>query len=325
MKDEGDRMRNEYLAKENQNLKAQISELLVFRNSLTKENLCSELELENERLKLRLKMQENRLEIIKNIYPANFTGFLENVTNEEGHFCYCGGRALDGIKENIKESLLEKFNADKDGELIEKLFSLNEQNDLNKKFWKLKEKYLVSKMEELKQINHDSENKKVPEENQNNQINSIEIPETSNIQIDRNILRLISLSKQNLSGDIQSGTENASGDDALVDKDLVIEQLQEDVANLISVSEKRKINRSTMQTQFLKSDLFRKVVEVNKKHINYIEELENRIDQFAKIVVEIEYTRKKELDDLAYREKEGTNYLSLNKKKKENCAGPLKN
>ena len=88
----------------------------------------------------------------------------------------------------------------------------------------------------------------------------------------------------------------------------MIKGLREDLEKMIAVAENRKINRTVLQTQFLKSGLFKKVIEVNLEHLAYIKQLENKIERYGKIIVEIDWLRKKELTDLSYRESEGTNH-----------------
>ena len=54
--------------------------------------------------------------------------------------------------------------------------------------------------------------------------------------------------------------------DEFMDKNLLIKKLEEDLSNIISVSERRKINRNILQTQFLKSDLFKKNTNGNSSY-----------------------------------------------------------
>ena len=274
------------LLKENADLKAQIAEFLLEKNAIVEENKIEQLELENQKLRLRIKMQENRLDISKNIRAQDFGEYLKNMNNEFTYFCYCGGKKLDEFRKGVKDSILEKMSVDKDGELIEKLFSTNQDFKLNQRFWEIKTAFLKKKIQEMKNTRQDTKSEEIQIENN---------------EINKDLLRLVSFSTSNNN----FLTANGDSKDESLDKDLLIDKLQEDLKNIIFISEQRKINRSILQSQFLKSDLFKKIVQMNRSHIEYINELEKKIQYYGKIIMEIEWKRKNELDELALREREG--------------------
>lgn len=254
----------------------------------------ADLELENERLKLRIQMQENRAQIVKDVHARNYSHFLEQLGQGSGHFCYCGGKALDVLRADVKKRFLEGLSTKGAESQVESLFSTNEDFHLNRRFWQLKEQFLGNKIKELK-------------------VKSGGFPKLSlggNLQtqnhenIDKGLLKLVSLSGNNLGEDARASQTN--GNESL-DKDALIAKLREDLKNIISISEQRKINRSILQTQFLKSGVFRKIAEMNQAHVAYIAELEQKLQKLGQAVLEIEWRRRRELDELVFREREGEN------------------
>jgi hypothetical protein len=297
------------LKEENKRLRIQIAEYITKKNISEDEERIEQLELENEQLRLRVKMQENRLEISKNIYGKDFRGYLENLQKEFGHFCYCGGKKLDQFRKEIKEDFLKKISINENGELIEKLFSSNEDFELNKKFWELKSQFLKKKIKEVDLFQSDN---LVKTDSNGVKIENGEKNEVSNEKINKDLLRLISLSSNNKCNPFDA-LNKESEEDETINKDLLIDKLKEDLQNLIYISGQRKINRNILQTQFIKSNLFKKIVQMNRSHFEYITDLEKKIQNYGKIIMEIEWKRKNELDELALREREGRSLIERQK------------
>lgn len=275
-----------------QELTRDVAEFISRAGSSKEQKKVVDLELANERLQLRIQMQENRMRILKSVRARDYKGFLQLLEQESGHFCYCGGKALDVLRAEVKERFLGALATPGNEGLIESLFSTNEDFDLNRRFWQLKRQFLVKKIEELK-----------TQPGQSVQVSSMEnLAASGDQQFDKGLLRLVSLSNRNLDGQAQD--DHANGGER-VDKDVLIEKLREDLKNIISISEQRKINRSILQSQFLKSGVFRKIVETNRAHAKYISELEQKIQQLGSAILEIEWRRRNELDELVFREREG--------------------
>ena len=77
-----------------------------------------------------------------------------------------------------------------------------------------------------------------------------------------------------------------------------IKELQNSNQTLIELFESKRVDKIAGVKNFTRTNLFRRISEENKKNLDYIKDLERRIDEFSLILSEIEVMRRKETFNL---------------------------
>ena len=278
-------------------LRRRVSELTaILAEAKAGESEERDLALENYQLRWKLQMQEDRFLGMKQISKGQMPEFLEQTSQTERYFCYCGGKVFESLRNELKSQVLEEFRSTKNPEKLEHLFSTNEGLELNRKFFKLRTQIIARKIQCLSQLRA---GKYQPSE-------SLEAGRSGSDSAQKKIEEELKvMMNQSGGGGAKSGLiGKRRHEDFEGDQSEVVQSLREDLEKMIQVSANRKVDRTVMQTQLLRSEVFRKMMLEMKRVVDYAKQLENKVDRLGKTLLEVDWLRKKELDQVQFKELE---------------------
>lgn len=246
-------------------------------------------------------MQEDKILLYKHIKSGKPEILLESLAESEKYFCYCGGKVFEQFRVDLKTELINNFLSHKNPEKIENLFSTQEGLELNRKYFKLRRQIIARKIQCLKQLR---EGKYLPSDSSNPSQKSSESVQK---KIEDELKEMINQSSNHNN---HSGILGKRGHPEFeYEPNEVVQSLREDLEKMIQVAENRKIDRVVMQPQLLRSEAFRKMMTEMKRVIDYARFLEGKVDSFGKLLLEVDWLRKKELDQIEFKEAESNIFL----------------
>lgn len=260
-------------------------------------------ELKFKKISIKLEMLENRMSYFDCLHNENYEQIMRDFADKDDYYCYCGGKSLTYYKDRIKREVLDNFLPKIEPIVFEKLFFCNPSDELNQKYLKLKNDYLLK-------IDNKSFHKSITDNGHQTLLNELNpktytqkpkkdpTDQTSFLNLNKQLFKIASNSQTN----IINTENNEDGDEELQDKQQLINNLTEDLHKMILVSQNNKIDNKTLRSNFIKSNFFKQILFNYQSVLNYVSDLESKIESFAKSIIEIEWLRKKELEELVQKE-----------------------
>lgn len=269
-------------------------------------------EFKYKQTSLKLEMLENRIGYFDCLDNENYEQIVRDFAEKNDYYCYCGGKSLTYYKYKIKKEILDNFLPKIEPIVFEKLFFCNPSDELNQKYIKLKNDYLLK-------VDNNSFHKSITDNGHQTLLNELNPKKytqkpkneptnpSSFLSLNKELFKIASNSQTN----IINVENNQYNDDQLQDKQQLINNLTEDLHKMILVSQNNKIDNKTLRSNFLKSNLFKQILFNYQSVLNYVSDLESKIENFTKSIIEIEWLRKKELEELVQKEHIGKLILTI--------------
>lgn len=256
---------------------------------------------------------EKRINSLRSMLSKKFDHDVKDMYSSPFYYCYCGGKFMESLSLRLSPELHQLLASKSD--LIFKSFNYIGHDSIADISHALK-----NKAQSLAITNSVGSIAPSPDRAHAGEPMQIELPDECPQKLEADQAGLIGSQVPKDQQTSQVNQESASQTESQLREQ--IKMMQQEIKELIELSEKRRIDKMSILKNIMATSFFKKLMKAHQSNVDHIDFLEKKLEDSYTMLTKIESMRKKELYDLKERhikDKEKLNFEITSLKREVNA------